>query len=226
MSKFLGIFQNDDEAFPKRSIMEAIIRWLDLDEMNLRNGSASSSDSSSDVLMKVWDFVFKVLNLAASNFDWEVKLKGIFCWQKVLALNCSETEMKNDEDIVAERKQNIRTVCERRGSLIMVESINDCDQLVRVAAFKTLESIHDHLNQFTISTNRKDLTSCYEIEDREDFDFSSSDEFLRFLGRIDFKKLARSIQLADDDVVNNPSSLLNDIIAAAKDHDDNLLDCY
>lgn len=221
--KLLSVFENDDEAFPKRSVMEVIYRWIDLEENRkevLKTDLNTDCSENQSIQRKVWTLIFRIMRKAWMNFDWEVKLKGILCWAKILRNGAKGEEIDSDDV----RNQCLELAFANGGTSILVKSINDCDQLVRDASLKTIKSIHDHFN--TKARDEKDLpiTSCHDIEGELRFD--SVDHFLRFVDTIDFEQLDESVKLADDRVVNNPLSLLNDIIAAAKHDCDNLLDCY
>ena len=233
-TKLFHLFEEDDEAFPKRSIIDAIYRWIDLTQLRrylLDNIAFARIDQMVTYESKVWDFILKVLKKAPLNFDWEVKMKGILCWEKILKIGSEGDQALDGEELECDKdafRRGIKClgiVCAQQGSRILVQALNDCDKLVCDAALKTLTWIKNNCIAEQHNKHAADITSCFDIK-MCDIDFSSSDSFLIFLKRIDFEELARSMRLADDKVVNNPISLLNDIIAAAQHNDDNLLDCY
>eukprot|EP00795_Rhopilema_esculentum_P009151 gene9151-16818_t len=231
--KLLVIFKEDDEAFPKRSLMEAMYRWLDLAEVEkilLYYGSELTGKSETQFAAKLCDLIFNLLDISYKSFDWEVKLKAVQCWLKILKMpyKISSDFSDNSPTDTHIGVLPLSLLCSKNGATNLVIFLNDCDQLVREAALKTLQYIREkelHASNAPI-TNKKVIESCYDIETIGNISFSSREEFIAFLGKIDFQLLAQSIKLADESVTNNPLSLLDDIISAAKNSDDNLLDCY
>ena len=230
LSKLLRIFQEDDEAFPKRSIVDALCRWIDLNELVhfvLKYGACEKYDDMNFQDAKVWNFIFEVLRTASVNFDWEVKRKGILCWAKILMIGSSgEGNLAGSQKMDEQKYNCLEMVCKRQGSSILVSALNDCDKLVCESAFHTLKWIRNNVGKRRNGTVEMDITSVEDTMNISSSDFSSIDAFLAFIDRIEFVELEDSIKLADCDVINNPVSLLSDIIAASEANDDNLLDCY
>ena len=230
LSKLLSLFETDDEAFPKRSIIDAIHRWLDLEELVYfikENQVFTENDKTDTDEGKVLSFIFNVLNKAHVNLDWEVKMKGILCWEKILKIGHAKgSKLESNAEITSQRNRCLKIFCRRKGSSILIEAINDCDKLVCESAFNTLQWIQSNYIEASSNKIKPDIASTQDFIDVHGIDFASSDQFLTFLNRIDFGQLAESIKLTDEKVINNPISLLNDIIAAAEINDDNLLDCY
>ena len=285
LAKLLNTLKQDDEAFPKRSVMDVVFRWLDICKVTVMLSSMNSlekfSDNGENFEEKLCQMILKLLIIAAEDFDWEVKLKGIQCWHKMIkiissAIEGNEEELDTEERRVVtndngilqskelegkdflnedvelsinkastssnfeetvnskDRKRSpekgwIKFLSKTGGSKILVNAINDCDQLVREAALKTLRCIRKKMN-VPLNTNQRPaskITSCYDLESLvADINFSEEKDFVDMLMRIDFHSLAESMKLADDHVANHSLSLLKDIIAAAQRSDDNLLDCY
>ena len=231
--QLLGILKEDDEAFPKRSLMEAMYRWLDLDEVEeilLYYGSELTGKSDTPFAVKLCDLIFSLLDISYKSFDWEVKLKAVECWLKILKMPYKIPSNFGDNSSTDENSGllPLSLLCSKNGATNLVILLNDCDQLVREAALETLQYIREkelHASN-ALRTNNRVIESCYDIENIGSPSFSLREEFLAFLEKIDFQLLAESIKLADESVTNNPLSLLDDIISAAKNSDDNLLDCY
>jgi len=223
LSKLLGVFLNDDEAFPKRSVIDVVFRWIG-DEELIRFLTENEIDRERDTYKdQIWDFIFEVLRKAHENFDWEVKMKGVHCWAKILILECEDGSLDNDEEMTDRRSKRLEIVCREKGFSILINSLDDCDRMVCECALTTLQKV-TWVKKGTTRV-QKDLASAQDIVATY-VDTTSVHELSRFLNCIDFELLSNSMKSTINEVFANPASLLTDIIAAAETSDDNLLDCY
>ena len=202
-------------------MIDVVFRWIGDEELMrflTQNELVRERDSYQD---QMWNFIFEVLHKAHANFDWEVKMKGICCWAKILI---PEDGSLDNEEEVAARIRRLEIVCREKGPSILIHSLDDCDRMVCECALTTLQKVTCVNKEST--RVQKDLASAQDIVAAYEVDITSVHEFSSFLNRIDFELLSNSIKSAVNDVNASPTSLLTDIIAAAETSDDNLLDCY
>ena len=108
LSKLLNTLKHDDEAFPKRNVMDVVFRWLDICKVTgmlfSKNGSETLSAYGEKFEEKLCQMILKSLIIAAEDFDWEVKLKGIQCWHKIIKTMSNSVERNEEELDTEERK--------------------------------------------------------------------------------------------------------------------------
>ena len=181
------------------------------------------------------------------DFDWEVKLRGLEFWNAIIGyLWKSEEENERVKSIATEScleetsdcdsyRQVEGATAEKFGRLcqslfdigalgVLIGALDDCDHLVCERALEILGNL-----QFMAFPEKcsitKSIKTSRDFQDRlgETFSMSKCVEVLRMT---DFQALTQSIEAADSTVRADPVSLIEDILMAASQGDENLLDCY
>lgn len=193
---------------------------------------------------------------ACQDFDWEVKLLGIQFLEAVtqyfiahedlgssdrepirstskevnqlphvpnLGQGSPQTRVKSATD-PAERC--LRVLHSIGACKILLDAVSDCDQMVceeallllvklKQSCFPEVESCHSQFE--TPEEIQESLLNCSAL---------SLEKFKEILGVTDFTAVLHSSTAADNSVRSDPVSFLEDILTAARDHEQNLLDCY
>ena len=157
--------------------------------------------------------VAKILTKALQDFDWEVKLCALNFWE-IMAHHYGDKELMSIESSFLDEV-----------GTVLFSAITDCDQPVRVKGLALLEALKtryvglvendvfhyegsiDGLQEFILQTKK-----------------NKNNSLLQTLLVIDFSELAATFQ--PDNLMHDPFSFLEDILAAASENKDNLLDCY
>eukprot|EP00794_Sanderia_malayensis_P009154 gene9153-10126_t len=165
LARLILILQSDDEAFPRRAVLDLVLHWLEISTVSRQfiNVSNAIHDMTSSEIdeAQIMRMLVSSLGIAALDFDWEVKTKGIQCWHKIMNIinnDCSQNysnetitnaiennklskanagrDMRENETIYA--PACLKILCDHGGSLILVKAIYDCDQMVRESAYSAL----------------------------------------------------------------------------------------
>lgn len=189
---------------------------------------------------------------ACQDFDWEVKLLGIQFLEAVVghflvrdgsiresidvttledhkvfqtSLFTQRLKQTSAKSTVDFREGCLRILASMGACKILLDAVSDCDHMVCEEALLLLIK----LKEFCFPEE-----SCeYQVHTPEDFQGSLStcskmslDQFREILRNTNFTAALDSSTAADSTVRSDPVSFLEDILAAAGDHEENLLDCY
>ena len=219
--------------------MDVFIQWIqsskiknyDIKEKN----SAEKLKGMKDFLsVPKIDQVVKALKIASEDFDWEVKLKGVHLWDEIIH-SFFYVHEKNDElstnspDIKERLNSCVDFICSSNGSNILLCGLYDCDYPVREAAFQSLSFLQTMIKRESVTSlaGQKTLESLPDVEERlKQVDVTKSSEFSLLLLSLDLVSVGQFVKPMDTLVKSDPTSFLRDILAAARQHEENLLDCY
>lgn len=159
--------------------------------------------------------LIKVLNSACQDFDWEVKIRGLDCWEALAMVDhCWDNKTSENSFTDAISK-------------VLFDAITDCDQPVRMKAHSVVEILKTSLaSQAEVVDNQLHYNGS--LDEFPDFVLKTQKDrscsLLRTLLAIDYSELTASFEKIN--ILQNPLPFLEDILAAASENQDNLLDCY
>lgn len=181
---------------------------------------------------------------AIGDFDWEVRRRIISIWTLLFASTSiyghpqstyghpqsiydQHTSPSNSSQV--SRLQVVNSFIEFGAAKQVIASVLDSEFAVCKAAMECLS----HCTLLLAGHSDEDcdadtlLVNAHEIETKlcqyEKFTLKS---FAAFLHRIDLRLVLEDLEPQDVQVKCDPTSFLQDIVAAAKRSEDNLLDCY
>ena len=204
LNYIVNAFEQEEAAFARRATIDVLRFWLE----RKHNIILIHLDDKS------FSLIAKVLNKASQDFDWEVKLCVLNFWETMLhhynnkkTLRCMESSCLNEI------------------STVILDAITDCDQPVRVKGMALLEELKTRLvgeveNDELHHNGSVDELRDFILQTRKNNNYS----LLQTLLVIDFSEIANSFHVSN--LIQNPLPFLNDILAAALENRDNLLDCY
>jgi len=195
---------------------------------------------------KVYEFVQRLCCIC-QDFDWEVKLRGLEFWNAIIGYlskseenervksTATESCLEESSDCDSDRHRQLGGMAEKFDGLcqslfdigalgVLIAALDDCDHLVCEKALEILDNL-----QFMAFPEKgsmaKSIKTLRDFQDRLGETFSSS-KCVEVLRMTDFQALTQSIEAADSTVRADPVSLIEDILTAASQRDENLLDCY
>ena len=261
LQKLSSILLEDDEAFPRRRAIECFSVWITnrhpITARILRSKKATKDQSQTEGFPTVyegqdsgignqseatkipWEFdVAPSLCHACSDFDWEVKLRGLEFWEAVIdyftefkankeraGTDKAKSFSGNHEGLQEENVEKCFQILFEMGALNVVsEALNDCDHMVCEKALEvlaTLQRVVYHEN----STQEQCVKTSQDFQETLGKGFGL-EKFIEVLLATDIPALVQCCEAADNAIRSDPVSLIEDILSAAERHDENLLDCY
>ncbi|XP_078347834.1 integrator complex assembly factor BRAT1-like [Oculina patagonica] len=185
---------------------------------------------------------------ACRDFDWEVKLRGLEFWEAVIdnftgfkrnKLSAGTSKVKSGtlsgEELASDAKNDKAfqaggialcfEVLFDMGALdVLSKALNDCDHMVCEKALKILASLQ-HVAYPENSTQEQCVKTSRDFQETLGKGFGL-EKFKEVLQGADLPALVQSCVAADNALRTDPVSLIEDILLAAEQHDENLLDCY
>ena len=159
--------------------------------------------------------VAKVLSKACQDFDWEVKICALNFWEAVIHNYYNNNSLNIDES----------SFLNEIGAVIL-SALTDCDQPVRERGFALLDVLKKHLP----GLSKENVLQHYDGSPNELQDFilekkkGNNYSLLETLFVIDFSEFAAGYEPSN--IVHESLSFLKDVLAAASENEENLLDCY
>ncbi|XP_042293467.1 BRCA1-associated ATM activator 1 isoform X2 [Sceloporus undulatus] len=238
-TRLLEILTKDTEGFPRRAVVGVFVEWL--------------QEGHPDVLAAPELFVSKAIQAVSGDLDWEVKVAGLEL-AKVFAaqtfarfglVECPYTAYclpsKNMPPCLPELLQ---TFCRVKLFEFLFGALQDCDRPVCLKACQVLLAVKSKICK----------DSCLELGKRSELGDGaqqeempggtspsalihtigdSAEKFLQHpeclptvLRSMDLEGLQRSLDLSSDHLERSPHSLLQDILSASGNVDENEADCY
>lgn len=180
------------------------------------------------------------------DFDWEVKLRGLEFWHAIIGYlskskeenervksNATESFLEetsnwDGDQVEGATAKKFDELCQSLfdiGALgVLIAALDDCDHLVCEKALEILGNL-----QFMAYPDKrgmeKSIKTLRDFQDKLGEPLNAS-KCLEVLRMTDFHALTQSIEAADSTVRADPVSLIEDILTAASQGDENLLDCY
>ena len=184
---------------------------------------------------------------ACQDFDWEVKLRGLEFWEAVIGFFTGSKTKKGSENTGDAKSffEEASTCCDdskrecvktgkiqllfqvlfNMGALnILSEALNDCDHIVCEKALEILALLQGFGDPENCNLE-KCIKTALHFQESLGKGFGL-EEFKSILQATDFPALTQSTEAADSVVRSDPVSLIEDILMAATQRDENLLDCY
>lgn len=171
---------------------------------------------------------------ACQDFDWEVKLRGFEFWEAVichitgLKPNKESTNTRNTCDGERLNKQDVdeclRVLFEMGALKIFSEALSDCDHMVCEKSLEVL-GIIQHITNQDNSIVEQWIKTSGDFQEALGNGFGL-EKFKEVLLETDLTSVALSCEAADNALRSDPVSLLEDVLLAARHHEENLLDCY
>ena len=154
----------------------------------------------------------KVVHKAREDFDWEVKLRALHFWEILFRLD-EEGQVRMSNTFLNEI------------GAVLFGAIIDCDEPVRTKGQDFLRVV----KLLLIDWDDIDVVS-YEgsIDELKEFILQTKEKkncsLLQTLLAIDFFQFVTACE--EGNLMHEPFSFLEDVLAATSENKDNLLDCY
>ncbi|XP_068765287.1 BRCA1-associated ATM activator 1 isoform X3 [Struthio camelus] len=241
VAKLQEILSTDPEGFPRRAVISIFTKWL-------RQGYAG-------LLQDREQFVSRVIQIAESDLDWEVRLGGlelveVFCVQTLCRLGrpkCPYAPLSSAFTSSVGQHESLQIFCQAKLFGFLFRSLCDCDRPVGQKACDVLLALR---SSFYPSNTLKDfqetgdspaghgiawlqrtlrqgsLAQNFPSGSGNEIDFQDPESMLLALGTIDLEELHDDLNKSSDHVEKSPQSLLQDILATVGTVEENEADCY
>ncbi|XP_061456310.1 BRCA1-associated ATM activator 1 isoform X2 [Rhineura floridana] len=238
-TRLLEILSTDSEGFPRRAVIGVFIDWL--------------REGHPDVLADPEQFVSRVIQAVNRDLDWEVKvtsleLANVFVAQTFGRFGVTECPYAADSSSAsqpAHRLELLQAFCRVKLFEFLFGALRDCDRPVALRACEILLTVKskickdscleerrlelDNAAQLKEETLRGEASLCdlTLLIDNSAKTISQDPKCLiLFLETMDLEGLQRSLDRSSDHLEKSPQSLLEDILSAAGNAEDNEADCY
>ncbi|XP_015732276.1 BRCA1-associated ATM activator 1 isoform X1 [Coturnix japonica] len=237
VAKLQEILSTDPEGFPRRAVMSVFTMWL--------------NESCTGQLEETVQFVSTVVQTAAHDLDWEVKLGclelvQIFCDHMFCRFGLPECYYAPVSSAASRSNEPLQIFCRANLFSFLFQSLCDCDKPVGQKACDILLDLKTHFcrNKTKNSQGTEDLPEVYGIfwlqrtlkqgclvqnfptDDDNRVDFKDPESMLLALRTIDLVELRNDLNKCSDYVEKSPQSLLEDILATMGTIEENEADCY
>ncbi|XP_025971978.2 BRCA1-associated ATM activator 1 isoform X1 [Dromaius novaehollandiae] len=241
VAKLQEILSTDPEGFPRRAVISIFTKWL-------RQGYTG-------LLQDTEQFVSRVIQIAESDLDWEVRLGGlelveVFCVQTLCRLGrpkCPYAPFSSAFTSSVRQNESLQIFCRAKLFGFLFCSLCDCDRPVGQRACDILLALR---SSFYPSNTLKDLEETgdssaghgiawlqrtlrqgslaqnFPTGSGNEVDFQDPESMLLALGTIDLEELHDNLNKSSDHVEKSPQSLLQDILATVGTIEENEADCY
>ncbi|XP_044289676.1 BRCA1-associated ATM activator 1 isoform X2 [Varanus komodoensis] len=237
-TRLLEILSTDPEGFPRRAVISVFLDWL--------------REGHPEVLADPEQFIAGAIQAARADLDWEVKLTGlelaaVFAAQtfgRFGLLEGSRTACPSSAGGSACPSELLQTFCRVKLLEFLFGALHDCDRPVAQKACQILQVVKSKIcKDSCLEQERRleqDATAGTEEEpqgaspsvlalpfgDSAERSFQDADSLLLTLETIDLEGLQRSLDVSSDHLEQSPRSLLQDILSAAGNKEENEADCY
>ncbi|XP_072514122.1 BRCA1-associated ATM activator 1 isoform X1 [Salminus brasiliensis] len=227
VTHLLTILTQGTESFPRRAVVKVFTSWL-----------------KSQLSFPALDgYLSSVLSLGSNDFDWEVKVQTLEIANMLMdnSLGCYESS----------QKQCIKHALYKLMDLglfdLLLKCLFDCDRPVSQKACALLLKLKNVMRE-TCCADRNDLTleiskcswgeemlqicdkkQCAELSSSvktEDPDSTRKMSLFNILELLDLEDMQCILSLSSDHVINSPQSVMEDILFAAQQNENNVVDCY
>uniref|UniRef100_A0A671RVG8 BRCA1-associated ATM activator 1 n=1 Tax=Sinocyclocheilus anshuiensis TaxID=1608454 RepID=A0A671RVG8_9TELE len=218
LTQMMIVLSQDTEGFPRRAVVKAFTSWL--------KGShpVTALDSS----------LSSVLSLGGNDFDWEVKMHTLELAEVLMekTLTCCPYMQNVDFSEKTCLTQTLSRLKDFGLFDLLFNSLFDCDRpvcekacalLVRLRTLTAETADLDHSALvLNVCGNRwgDEVQRRYLKKQRAKASACATD------GILDLNDMQRMLLLSSDHVVNSPQSLMEDILSAAQESEENIVDCY
>lgn len=237
MKQMMTILSQDTEGFPRRAVVKAFTSWL----------------KGSDLVTAVHPFLSSVLSLGCNDFDWEVKMHTLELAEVLMekTLTCCPYAVQNSGSSEKTHLMQALSKLKEFGLFdLLFNSLFDCDRpvcekacelLLKLRTLTSESTDFDSTLVFNVNGNRwgDEVQGRYLNKQHAKGSVCTSDERMdsdlhcikdislpMILHILDLDDMQRMLKLSSDHVVNSPRSLMEDILSAAQQSEDNIIDCY
>ncbi|XP_051876872.1 BRCA1-associated ATM activator 1 [Pristis pectinata] len=225
LSHLLDILNQDTEGFPRRAVVKVFVDWV-------KNSHKFCSCEMSDV-------VPVVLKIGSYDLDWEVKLyslelaEAFIDWSAFnLSLNPYAIALPNN--ICSTQVRGfVQNLCDTGIFDILFHALWDCDRPVAQKACKILmklKMIVSHADNIEIAKNlngyKPNSESFNSWLSHNDLNLKNVNDVLEVLIALDLECQHQHLACSSDHIESSLRSLLQDILAAAENSEENDADCY
>nr|XP_008116927.1 PREDICTED: BRCA1-associated ATM activator 1 isoform X2 [Anolis carolinensis] len=235
----LQILTTDTEGFPRRAVIGVFIDWL--------------REGHPDVLAAPEPFVSDVIQAVSRDLDWEVKVSGLelaeaFAAQTFARFGLAECPYTTDCLPSSSTPSHLPELMQIFSRVKLFEflfrALQDCDRPVALKACRVLLAMKPKICKDSCLEPEKRFEPNERTQPEElPGDASPSalintigescEKFLRdpeclptVLKSMDLEALERSLDLSSDHLEQSPQSLLQDILSASGNVEENEADCY
>lgn len=228
----MTILSQDTEGFPRREVVKAFTSWL----------------KKSHLVTAMHLSLSSVLSLGGNDFDWEVKMHTLELAEVLMekTLTCCPYAVQN---FGSSEKTHLTEALSKLKEIglfdLLFNCLFDCDRPVCEKA-SHVQSL-DYALVLNVNGNRwGDEVQCRYINKQQakgsvcvTNGVTASDEKMdsdlhcikdislpMILHILDLDDMQRTLKLSSDHVVNSPRSLMEDILSAAQQSEENTVDCY
>ncbi|XP_017573237.1 BRCA1-associated ATM activator 1 [Pygocentrus nattereri] len=232
----LTILTEDTDSFPRRAVMKVFTSWL----------------KSTLVFTALDHTLSSVLSLGSSDFDWEVKVHTLELADVLMdsLLNCCpysiHTFQSSDRTGI---KQALNELMVLGLFDLLLKCLFECDRPVSEKACALLLKLQTFMRE-TFSAGHSDLTleisgcswseemlqRCYKKQQGNESNCMKNGDqvpdlpkkvgLFELLELLDLEDMQYISSLSSDHVINSPQSIMEDILFAAQQSEENVVDCY
>ncbi|XP_013916748.1 PREDICTED: phosphatidylinositol 4,5-bisphosphate 3-kinase catalytic subunit gamma isoform-like [Thamnophis sirtalis] len=232
-ARLLEILSSDSEGFPRRAAVGVFIDWL-------KEGHPEASPDPAE-------FVSRALQAADGDLDWEVKIRalelaGVFIGQTFDGLGLGEGSASAGSSLAktpAPLADALRLFCQMELFGFLFRGLQDCDRPVALKACEVLLALKSVLCKHrSKSSPAGDAAGLKDIPmetpppppplslpagEAAEKDCQDPERLLLILESTDLEGLRKALDVSSDHLERNPESLLQDILAAAGNAEENKL---
>ncbi|XP_073698827.1 integrator complex assembly factor BRAT1 [Garra rufa] len=228
--QMMSILSQDTEGFPRRAVVKVFTSWLKGSHPERVLDSSLSS----------------VLSLGGNDFDWEVKMHTLELAEVLMEKTLTSCPYAI-QNFGSSKEMHFTQALSRLKDYglfdLLLNSLFDCDRPVCEKAcallvkLRTLTAETADMNHSTFVLNVCGNRWGDEVERR--YINKASDErtdsgpncikdfsLPKILQILDLDDMKKMLTLSSDHVVNSPRSLMEDILSAAQQCEENIVDCY
>ncbi|XP_063170763.1 BRCA1-associated ATM activator 1 [Candoia aspera] len=237
-ARLLGILSLDSEGFPRRAVISVFVDWL--------------KEGHPEVSAAPEEFVSQVLQAVDGDLDWEVKigaleLVGIFVAQTFAQSGLREGSASAGPFCArppVPLPDLLQTFRQMKMFAFLFRALQDCDRPVALKACEVLLALKSNLCKDKRPEQQKSSpmreaawlkevpagapSSLLSLPVGEAAEGASQDpERLHLLlESMDLEGLQTALDVSSDHLQQSPQSLLQDILSAAGNTEENKVDCY
>ncbi|KAM6423708.1 integrator complex assembly factor BRAT1 [Liasis olivaceus] len=237
-ARFLEILSSDSEGFPRRAVISVFIDWL--------------KEGHPEVLAVPEEFVSQALQAVDGDLDWEVKISAlelvdIFIAQTFRRFGLQESSTSAGSFLArlpVHLPDLLQIFCQTKMFAFLFRALQDCDRPVALKACEVLLALKSNICKDKCLEQQKSSplgdaaqlkegptgtpSSLLSLPVGEAAEKSCKDpERLQLiLESMDLERLQRTLDVSSDYLERSPQSLLQDILSAAGNAEENKADCY
>ncbi|XP_025027507.1 BRCA1-associated ATM activator 1 isoform X1 [Python bivittatus] len=237
-ARLLEILSSDSEGFPRRAVISVFIDWL--------------KEGHPEVLAAPEEFVSQALQAVDGDLDWEVKIRAlelvdIFITQTFGRFGLRESSASSGSFLArppVHLPDLLQIFCQMKMFAFLFRALQDCDRPVALKACEVLLALKSNICKDKCPEQQKSSplgdaaqlkegptgtrSSLLSLPVGEAAEKSCKDpERLQLiLESMDLESLQRTLDVSSDYLERSPQSLLQDILSAAGNAEENKADCY